>query len=67
MNKNSKEFKNGYDAGLNGANTTNSHFSNFSTPDQTQDWEAGQSAGKKAKANSKKGKGSIRKSNPRLK
>lgn len=67
MNKESKEFKNGYDAGLNGANTTNSHFSNFSTPDQTKDWEAGQLAGLKFKAHENKGKGTTRKANPRLK
>jgi hypothetical protein len=67
MNNNSKEYKNGFDAGMNGANTTNCHFSNFNTPDQTKDWEAGQLAGLKKKAQEKKGKGTIRKSNPRKK
>lgn len=67
MNKNSQEYKNGFDAGKNGPNTTNcSHF-NFATKDQTADWEAGNKAGKKAKAIQKKGKGSIRKANPRKK
>jgi post-segregation antitoxin (ccd killing protein) len=67
MNKNSQEYKNGHDAGLNGSNTTNTHFSNFATKGQTADWEAGNRAGKKAKANQTKGKGTIRKVNPRRK
>jgi ribosome modulation factor len=49
MDKNSKEYKNGFDAGLNGPNKENCHFSNFATPEQTKDWEAGQAAGQKAK------------------
>lgn len=60
MNKNSREYNNGLDAGLNGSNTTNTHFTNFSTKEQTADWEAGQRAGKKEKA-----KGKVRKANPR--
>ncbi len=67
MNKKSKEYLNGHDAGLNGPNTTNSHFSFFATKEQTRDWEAGNAAGKKAKANLKKGKGTARKTNPRKK
>lgn len=61
-NKNSTEYKNGYDAGLNGPNTGNCHFSNFATKEQTKDWEAGNSAGKKARK-----KGKIKHHNPRKK
>lgn len=56
----SKEYNNGFDCGLNGANTTNCAISNFSTKEQTADWEAGQRAGKKEKA-----KGKVKKHNPR--
>lgn len=38
-------YKKGYDAGLNGANTDNSHFANFSTPEKTKEWEKGNKAG----------------------
>lgn len=31
----------GYDAGKNGANTTNSHFAIFSRPEFTKAWERG--------------------------
>lgn len=31
----------GYDAGLNGPNTTNCHFRHFATPQQTEAWEDG--------------------------
>jgi len=31
----------GKDCGRNGANTTNSHFSIFSTPEKTKAWEQG--------------------------
>lgn len=62
--KNSTEYKNGFDAGLNGANTTNSHFSNFATAEQTANWEAGQAAGKKEKARQS---GKKKKANPRKK
>lgn len=65
MNKNSKEYKNGHDAGLNGSNTTNCHFGNFATKEQTADWEAGNKAGNKAKAEAKGKKGKTRKANPR--
>jgi len=58
----SKEYRNGYDAGLNGPNEENCHFSNFATPEQTRDWEQGQAAGKKEKA-----RGKERKHNPRKK
>jgi hypothetical protein len=67
MNKESKEYQNGYDAGLNGGNDINSHFGNFSTREQTTEWEAGNRAGLKAKAQQQKGKGVTRKSNPRKK
>lgn len=58
----SQEYRNGYDAGLNGPNAKNTHFSNFETKEQTADWEAGQSAGKKERA-----RGRDRKHNPRKK
>lgn len=35
----------GYDCGLNGANTTNCDFRNFSSPEFTQEWERGQRDG----------------------
>lgn len=53
MNK-TKEYMNGYDAGLNGPTKENCHYSFFGTKEQTRDWEAGNAAGKKAKANQKK-------------
>lgn len=43
------EYKMGYDAGLNGSNTTNTHFSMFSTQEKTTNWEAGKKAGEEAK------------------
>jgi len=54
MNKESQYYKNGFDAGKNGPNTTNTHFSNFETKERTAEWEAGQQAGKKAKSHAKK-------------
>ena len=36
-----KCYEKGYDAGKNGANTTNSHFSLFTSPDRTKAWEKG--------------------------
>ena len=35
----------GYDAGLNGANTVNSHFAIFSEPEFTKAWERGKARG----------------------
>lgn len=35
----------GYDAGLNGANTDNSHFSWFNKPENTKEWERGNKDG----------------------
>lgn len=62
MSKETTEYKNGFDAGLNGPNKINSHFSNFATKEQTDSWEAGQRAGKKQKA-----QGKTKKTNPRKK
>lgn len=42
-------WNNGFDAGLNGPNKTNCHFSNFQTEQDRKDWEEGNRAGKKAK------------------
>jgi len=42
-------YLNGFDAGENGANTTNSHFGNFSTPEKLKDWERGKADGEKRK------------------
>lgn len=62
MSKQTTEYKNGFDAGLNGSDKTNTHFSNFGTAESTADWEQGNRDGKKEKA-----KGKIKKSNPRKK
>jgi ribosome modulation factor len=40
----------GYDCGLNGGNTTNCHFSLFSTRELTEAWEHGKRDGDAAKA-----------------
>ena len=39
-------YEQGFDSGLNGANTTNCHFTLFSSPDKTRAWERGNHAGK---------------------
>jgi hypothetical protein len=39
----------GYDAEVNGANTTNCHFSIFSTPEKSKAWEMGRAAGEQFK------------------
>jgi hypothetical protein len=39
----------GYDAGLNGANTTNCNFGIFSSPENTKAWERGKAEGDKAR------------------
>lgn len=39
----------GYDAGKNGANTTNSHFAIFSRPEFTKAWERGKRRAKEGK------------------
>lgn len=44
-----QEYQQGYDCGLNGPNAINSHFSLFSTPEKTSDWERGKKDGEKAK------------------
>jgi ribosome modulation factor len=41
----SRPWQNGYDAGLNGVNQTNCHFSNFATPEDRDQWESGKRAG----------------------
>ncbi len=35
----------GYDAGRNGANTENCHFTIFSSPERTKEWERGNNDG----------------------
>lgn len=37
-------YKAGYDAGMNGPNTTNCHFSIFTTDRNTKEWERGKAA-----------------------
>jgi hypothetical protein len=37
----------GYDAAVNGSNTTNCHFSHFGTPERTAAWERGNERGKR--------------------
>lgn len=61
MNKQSQYFKAGFDAGLNGPNSTNCHFDNFATKERTQEWESGQQAGKSAKAHAKNDKKIVKK------
>ena len=41
----SDPYEMGYDAGLHGPNLVNSHFSIFSTPEATREWERGKKAG----------------------
>lgn len=41
----SKEFRLGYDAAVNGSSETNCHFSIFSSPEKTKEWERGNKAG----------------------
>ena len=36
-----KEYRAGFDCGINGANEENCHFSLFSTPERTKEWEKG--------------------------
>jgi ribosome modulation factor len=38
-------YQYGYDAGVNGPNTTNCHFSLFHSPDMTKAWERGNAVG----------------------
>lgn len=40
-----KCYELGYDCAVNGANTTNCHFSIFSSPDRTKAWEDGKKVG----------------------
>ena len=55
-------YEAGYDCGSNGANTVNCHFSIFSLPEDTKEWERGKRDGEaakpqpKRKANSGRGK-----------
>lgn len=60
----SKSYQAGYDAGLNGANTTNAGYQHFQTTEDTLEWERGHKAGKKQKANDRK---KVKKHNPRKK
>ena len=39
-----KEYKNGYDSVINGADMTNCHFSNFTSKEKTTEWERGRDA-----------------------
>jgi hypothetical protein len=39
-------WQNGHDAGLNGPNQNNCHFSNFATPADRDEWERGNKIGK---------------------
>ncbi len=41
VKKKSKEYLAGYDSGIHGANEINCHFSLFSTPEKTKEWEKG--------------------------
>jgi len=46
----SESYKQGFDCAVNGANTTNCHFTLFSTAENTREWERGKSDGEKEKA-----------------
>ena len=37
----SKEYRAGFDCGINGANEENCHFALFASPEQTKEWERG--------------------------
>ena len=57
MNHNSKDsyaYQMGKDCGINGANTTNCHFSIFSTKEQTKLWELGKADGEKQREEKRK-------------
>lgn len=45
-------YAKGWDAAVNGPNEDNCHFSIFSTPENTREWEAGNDAGKAFEAKS---------------
>ncbi len=47
--KQTEAYKQGYDYGVNGANTTNCHFSIFSSKANTKEWERGKAAALLAK------------------
>lgn len=42
-------YEAGFECGKNGANTTNCHFSFFSSPERTVEWEKGKKDGERAK------------------
>lgn len=42
-------YERGFDAGVNGPNERNCHFSIFRTPENTKAWERGKAAGDAAK------------------
>ena len=46
-------YKMGIDSHINGANTTNCHFSIFSSPENTKSWEEGVKFAKDNKSNQK--------------
>ena len=41
--RNGRAYDAGYDCGINGPNTTNCHFTYFSTKELTEEWERGKS------------------------
>lgn len=47
--RNAHAYRMGYDAGMNGANETNCHFSIFATPERTKQWERGNADGSRAR------------------
>jgi ribosome modulation factor len=49
MKNKSVEYKHGFDAGKNGSNKTNCHFSNFPTAERKKEWEKGYKNGLRAK------------------
>lgn len=52
----SKAYLMGFDCAMNGANTTNCHFSIFSSEQNTREWEQGKQDGELEKLSDKKKK-----------
>lgn len=45
LKKETEAYRRGYDAGMNGANTHNCHFSIFAKSENTKEWERGNNDG----------------------
>jgi len=49
MKNKSEEYKNGFYAGKNGTNTSNSSYTNFTTKEKKDQWQLGYKNGQRAK------------------